>query len=469
MTRSSTVYLCNKCGAQFHQLLGRCIKCLAWNSLVEQNKTSSNRNQDFSNKSDLLIAKKSEPIEEIKELFLERIKTGYTEFDRVLGGGLVPGSLVLIGGDPGIGKSTLLLQSSMMIAKNLEVLYVSAEESPQQVKLRWNRLAESQAFSDLCRNKKLRFLAETELGFILDEIELIKPAVVIIDSIQTIYATELSGGPGSVTQVRECTNALQKLAKREGIALILVGHITKGGALAGPKVLEHLVDVVLSFEGDRFANYKLLRATKNRFGEIYELGVFEMHNYGLAEVHNPFELLLGSNGATPGVATIVTHEGTRPLVLEMQALVNSSKYNTPRRTATGVQINRLHQILAVLEKHEKIPFSNCDCYVAAVGGLRIEEPGADLGLAVALVSSYRNIVVPPHTVFIAELGLGGKLRSVNKMRLRLLECARLGFRNIIIPKIDVLQIPEENPDLNIIVSDTIADAVKIALTLKDTL
>ena len=356
---------------------------------------------------------------------MERLASGYDEFDRVLGGGLVPGSLVLVGGDPGIGKSTLLLQSATAMGADRSVLYVSAEESAQQVKLRWQRLQR--------RGADLQLLAETDLELVLEELEALKPDVAIIDSIQALHDANLTSAPGSVAQVRECAASLQRLAKRQNTALLLVGHVTKEGVLAGPKVLEHLVDAVLTFEGDRFASHRLLRAVKNRFGATHELGVFEMRGQGLAEVGNPSELFLSGEQAS-GVATIVACEGTRPLVVDLQALVSTTSYASPRRTATGIAVNRLHQILAVLEKHMGLPLSRYDCYLAVAGGPDVEEPAADLGVAAAVVASYRDLTLPAGTVLMGELGLGGQLRSVPQLELRLQESARLGFRRAVVPQ-----------------------------------
>lgn len=367
---------------------------------------------------------------------LRRLATGFPELDRVLGGGLVPGSLVLVGGDPGIGKSTLLLQSARALADVCSVLYVSAEESAQQVKLRWRRLgpeqgAEGEGASD---QTGLQLLAETDLELVLQELEALRPAVAIIDSIQALHDAELSSAPGSVSQVRDCAAALQRLAKRQDTALLLVGHVTKEGMLAGPKVLEHLVDAVLTFEGDRFASHRLLRAVKNRFGATHELGVFEMRDRGLVEVTNPSELFLGGEGPCAGTATIVACEGTRPLLVDLQALVSTTSYASPRRTATGIGINRLHQILAVLEKHLGLPLSRFDCYLAVAGGLDVEEPAADLGVAAAVVASYRDLTLPAGTVLVGELGLGGQIRSVGQLELRLQEAARLGFTRAVVPR-----------------------------------
>ena len=385
---------------------------------------------------------------------LERIASGYEELNRVLGGGLVPGSLVLVGGDPGIGKSTLLLQSASAIARERSVLYVSAEESAQQVKLRWQRLTVDRG--------DLQLLAETDLELVLQELEALRPEVAVIDSIQALHDAELASAPGSVAQVRECAAALQRLAKRQNTALLLVGHVTKEGALAGPKVLEHLVDAVLTFEGDRFASHRLLRAVKNRFGATHELGVFEMRGQGLEEVDNPSELFLSGERAN-GVATIVACEGTRPLVVDLQALVSSTSYASPRRTATGIAVNRLHQILAVLEKHMGLPLSRFDCYLAVAGGLDVEEPAADLGVAAAVVASFRDLTLPAGTVLLGELGLGGQLRSVGQLELRLQEAVRLGFRRAVVPRGSGLGPVASGLDLELLEAGTITEALVLGL------
>jgi DNA repair protein RadA/Sms len=388
---------------------------------------------------------------------------------------LVPGSLVLLGGDPGIGKSTLLLQSAQAMALRHSVLYVSAEESAQQVKLRWRRLVDrfhpffadqlspDQPSLEINSNLDLQLLAETDLELVLQELEALKPAVAVIDSIQALHDAELSSAPGSVAQVRDCAAALARIAKRQNTALLLVGHVTKEGVLAGPKVLEHLVDAVLTFEGDRFASHRLLRAVKNRFGATHELGVFEMRGQGLAEVTNPSELFLGSDEPSAGTATIVACEGTRPLVVELQALVSTTGYASPRRTATGIGTNRLHQILAVLEKHLGLPLSRFDCYLAVAGGLEVEEPAADLGVAAAVVTSYRDLIMPPGTVLIGELGLGGQLRMVGQLELRLQESARLGFRRVVVPKGSDLGAQAVGLDLELLEASTIAEALVAAM------
>ena len=447
--------------------------------------------------------RRSEPIAAVGDRPLQRLASGYGELDRVLGGGLVPGSLVLLGGDPGIGKSTLLLQCARTMAVGQSVLYVSAEESAQQVKLRWRRLAEEGAShaperlsglaaipsrsaaatgpgrrstgdepgpsgaadrengGSAAAASGLQLLAETDLELVLQELEALRPAVAIIDSIQALHDAELGSAPGSVAQVRECAAALQRIAKRQHTALLLVGHVTKEGLLAGPKVLEHLVDAVLTFEGDRFASHRLLRAVKNRFGATHELGVFEMRGSGLVEVTNPSELFLGGEG--PGTGTIVACEGTRPLVVELQALVSPTSYASPRRSATGIAANRLHQILAVLEKHLGLPLSRFDCYLAVAGGLEVEEPAADLGVAAAVVASYRDLTLPPGTVLIGELGLGGQLRPVGQLELRLQEAARLGFRRAVVPRGGLPPSLAASLDLQVLEAGSVAEALVAAL------
>lgn len=413
-------------------------------------------------------ARRSEPIQAVGERPLERLQSGYGELDRVLGGGLVPGSLVLLGGDPGIGKSTLLLQSAQAMAQRHSVLYVSAEESAQQVKLRWRRLVEqgpagAQDTPTDGPGPGMQLLSETDLELVLQELEALRPAVAVIDSIQALHDGELGSAPGSVAQVRECAAALARIAKRQDTALLLVGHVTKEGMLAGPKVLEHLVDAVLTFEGDRFASHRLLRAVKNRFGATHELGVFEMRGQGLAEVLNPSELFLGSDEPSAGTATIVACEGTRPLVVDLQALVSTTSYASPRRTATGIGTNRLHQILAVLEKHLGLPLSRFDCYLAVAGGLEVEEPAADLGVAAAVVASYRDLTLPPGTVLIGELGLGGQLRPVSQLEQRLQESARLGFRRAVVPRGSGLSRLAASLDLQLLEAGGVAEALVQAL------
>jgi DNA repair protein RadA/Sms len=481
LARSTSSYVCQSCGAQTRQFFGRCSSCGSWNTLVEQTApaTDQRRRRVVATPDTALEpprARRSEPIASLSDRPLERLSSGYAELDRVLGGGLVPGSLVLLGGDPGIGKSTLLLQSAQAMAAATSVLYVSAEESAQQVRLRWRRLematgtaGASKGIADpvgsggLQPEVSFQLLAETDLELVLQELEALRPAVAVIDSIQALHDGDLASAPGSVAQVRECAAALQRLAKRQNTALLLVGHVTKEGLLAGPKVLEHLVDAVLTFEGDRFASHRLLRAVKNRFGATHELGVFEMQGRGLAEVSNPSELFLGSEEPSAGTATIVACEGTRSLVVELQALVSTTSYASPRRTATGIGTNRLHQILAVLEKHLGLPLSRFDCYLAVAGGLQVEEPAADLGVAAAVVASYRDLVLPAGTVLVGELGLGGQLRPVGQLELRLQEAARLGFRRAVVPRGSGLGRLAAGLDLQLLEAGTVTEALVAAL------
>ena len=476
MAKPKTFYTCNECGAESPQWFGKCPACGTYNSLEEQisiqssvdvpsrGGVSSWQSAQGNGKSHGKPAKAraSLTFDQITDRQIARWESGYGELDRVLGGGVVPGSMVLIGGDPGIGKSTLLLQVSNQLAQKYRILYVTGEESGQQVKLRASRLGVSKTLSVVNEEKvtvvvdttlpidpdsigaDLYVLPETDLEEILREIDSLKPNVAVIDSIQTVFFPALTSAPGSVAQVRECTAALMKVAKHEDVTMLIVGHVTKEGAIAGPKVLEHLVDTVLYFEGDRFASHRLLRTVKNRFGATHEIGIFEMVTDGLREVSNPSELFLGNrDDPAPGTAIVVACEGTRPIVVELQALVSPTSYPSPRRAGTGVDYNRLVQILAVLEKRVGIPMSKLDSYVASAGGLNVEEPAVDLGIAIAIVASFRDRIVDPGTVLIGEVGLGGQVRSVSQMELRLKEAAKLGFKRAIVPK------GTKFPDLNI--------------------
>jgi len=487
MAKPRTFYVCNECGGESPQWFGKCPACGTYNSLEEQLEAvptatlpsrGVGRQVQSANGKATKIAKArySLTFDQISDRQLERWLSGYEELDRVLGGGIVPGSLVLIGGDPGIGKSTLLLQVSNQLALGHRVLYVCGEESGQQVKLRASRLGVAKPLELLegtvvhtepviAPGKRdagvdLYILPETDLEEILREIDSLKPDVVVIDSIQTVYFPALTSAPGSVAQVRECTAALMQVAKREDVTILLVGHVTKEGAIAGPKVLEHLVDTVLYFEGARFASHRLLRTVKNRFGATHEIGIFEMVNNGLREVPNPSELFIGNrDDPAPGTAIVVACEGTRPIVVELQALVSPTSYTSPRRATTGVDYNRLQQILAVLEKRVGIPLSKLDSYVASAGGLNVEEPAVDLGIAIAVVASFRDRVVDPGTVLIGEVGLGGQVRSVSQMELRLKEAAKLGFKRAIVPK------GQKLPEINIEVIQVakVIDAIIAAL------
>ncbi|NJN73657.1 MAG: DNA repair protein RadA [Limnothrix sp. RL_2_0] len=468
MAKAKTVHVCRECGAESGQWLGKCPGCGVYGSLQEEIRekavASAGVDRSWHNKSSAKTkGGTAHPRTAIKFTQIDpnqqmRFGSGYGELDRVLGGGLVPGSLVLIGGDPGIGKSTLLLQVVYQLSEILpRILYVSAEESAQQLKLRGDRLKAPGSTAE----DNLYILTETGLETILSELETLRPQVAVIDSIQTLYYSSLTSAPGSVAQVRECTSALMRVAKRENITLFIVGHVTKEGAIAGPKVLEHLVDTVLYFEGDRYASHRLLRSVKNRFGATHEVGIFEMCEQGLEEVLNPSALFLGNRDeATPGTTTVVACEGTRPLLVELQALVSPTSYASPRRSTTGVDYSRLQQILAVLEKRVGIPLSKLDAYVASAGGLTVSEPAVDLGIAISLVASFRDRLVDPHTVLMGEVGLGGQIRPISHLETRLREAMKLGFKRAIVPKGQKLP---EGLDLDIIPVGKVLDAIVAAL------
>jgi len=481
MAKAKQIYVCNNCGAEYSQWFGLCKECNEFGTISEDPvEVSSNRGGwQSSTRSNNKVSSAAKPrvslkFSEINNDVQERFPSGYGEFDRVLGGGVVPGSLVLIGGDPGIGKSTLLLQVANKLSYSLpRILYVSAEESGQQVKLRASRLDvadtktvtnEQQNGTSPKKENNLYVMPETDLEEILRELESLKPQVAIIDSIQTLHFAALTSSPGSVAQVRECTSALMQVAKRENISLLIVGHVTKEGAIAGPRVLEHLVDTVLYFEGDRYASHRLLRSVKNRFGATHEIGIFEMAEGGLVEVDNPSELFLGNRDeASPGTSIVVACEGTRPLVVEIQALVSPTSYTSPRRSTTGIDYNRLQQILAVLEKRVGVPLSKLDAYVASVGGLGVGEPAADLGVAISIVASFRDRVVDPRIVLIGEVGLGGQVRLVSQMELRLKEAAKLGFKKAIVPKGQSLP---DDIGLEIIPISKVIDAIIAAIPFR---
>lgn len=454
MAKARTKFVCSACGADQSQWFGRCPKCHEYGTLQEEvvsNPSSGPRRGVVPSRSGKNPKQKpAQPqaaltFSQIRQENQARFPSGYGELDRVLGGGVVPGALILIGGDPGIGKSTLLLQVAFQLAQRLpRILYVSAEESGQQIKLRASRLGVTQGVEKVTEGgttatdgerENLYVLSETNLEDILRELDTLQPQVAIIDSIQNLYFPALASAPGSVSQVRECTGLLMQVAKRDHISLFIVGHVTKEGAIAGPKVLEHLVDTVLYFQGDRFASHRLLRSVKNRFGATQEIGIFEMVASGLKEVLNPSQLFLGSRGELmAGTAITVACEGTRPLVVELQALVSPTSYSSPRRSTTGVDYNRLLQILAVLEKRLGIPLSKLDAYLSVAGGLEVEEPAVDLAVAIALVASFRDRVVDPELVILGEIGLAGQIRPVSQLEIRLKEASKLGFSKAIIPK-----------------------------------
>tara|TARA_Y100001970_G_C14256225_1_gene875618 strand:+ start:3590 stop:4948 length:1359 start_codon:yes stop_codon:yes gene_type:complete len=447
--RKSSIYECQNCGSETSQYFGRCSICGEWNSLIEKEQSPRKRNQKSNQKKAGQI--KSKNIAAINNFNNERFSSGFKEFDRVLGGGFIKGSIILVGGNPGIGKSTLLLQTADKISKKQKVLYVTAEESLHQVKIRWSRLKSN--------NLELNLLAETELSEITQEIELLKPELIIIDSIQTIFDSEISSSPGSISQVRDCAATLNQIAKSNEITLLIIGHVTKEGNIAGPKTLEHLVDVVLTFEGEEFASHRILRSIKNRYGATHELGIFEMDEKGLNEVKSPSSFFINREECI-GLTTTITAEGSRPFAIDIQSLTNETYYPNPRRITTGVSINRLHQILAVIEKKLNLKLSKHDCYLSAAGGFCINDPAADLAIAMAIISSFTNKKVQESCVVIGEIGLSGQIRPTNKIQTRLEESKRLGFKKAIIP----LTKKEKTlmNDLEVFEADNINVAMEIA-------
>ena len=441
-------YVCQNCGYETSQYFGRCNNCKEWNSIIEEKKST------LSKKNIIKQTKTSKLFTEIKLQEISRIKTGFNEFDRVLGGGLVNGSIILLGGEPGIGKSTLVLQAAGKMSLSHNVLYITAEESLEQVKIRWDRLNQG--------NSELKVFAENNLSLIIDEIESSKPTVAIIDSIQALNNSDLESASGSVSQVRSCSSELQKYAKDNNIALLIIGHVTKDGTLAGPKTLEHLVDVVLNFEGDHIASHRLLRGIKNRFGATFELGIFEMLENGLNEIKNPSSNFTCQENIA-GVATTITVEGTRSFAVDIQSLVNKSFYTNPKRATTGLNINRLHQIIAVIEKHVDLKLYEFDCYVATAGGFEINDPSSDLCIAISIISSLINKNPIKDCAFIGELGLNGQLRKTNNLKSKVEECIRLGYRKMLIPKNNSEIVMKFKNYISLIEIENIKGAVNIAL------
>lgn len=428
MAKAKTIYSCTECGASEPKWQGQCPSCMSWNTLVESIEESSTSSNRYANKFEgLASSSQLQKISSIKAAEIERIPTGISEFDRVLGGGLVEGGVVLIGGDPGIGKSTLLLQVLCHLGKAAQAIYVSGEESPQQIAMRAKRLGLDAS--------EVELLAEINLEKILATLQTHKPNIAVIDSIQTVYSEALQSAPGSVAQVRECSAQLTRLAKQLGITVILVGHVTKEGTLAGPRVLEHIVDTVLYFEGDQNSAFRLIRAFKNRFGAVNELGVFAMTEHGLREVANPSALFLSHHeGQVAGSCITVTMEGTRPLLIEIQALVDESHAPSPKRLATGLEQNRLAMLLAVLNRHAGIPCFDQDVFINAVGGVKIAEPAVDLAVILSIVSSLKNKPLDNKLIVFGEVGLAGEVRPVQGGQMRLKEAAKLGFTKAIVPK-----------------------------------
>jgi DNA repair protein RadA/Sms len=437
MPKIQTRFVCQQCGRTAARAIGRCPQCGAWNSMLEE-RIAPEAPPSMAVMRGLSGASSPRKLAEIESDAEDRLPLSIGEFARVLGGGIVPGSVVLVGGDPGIGKSTLMLQVTLEMGRRLRVLYVSGEESERQIKMRALRLshtAENSLEAPMEMPDGLFLVTETNLNLIMDHIQDVKPELVVLDSVQTTYLPELQSSAGSVSQVRECASRLRELAKSSGIAVFLIGHVTKEGVIAGPRVLEHIVDTVLYLEGDRFQSYRLLRSVKNRFGATAEVGVFEMHERGLVEVTNPSEAFLAERMInTPGSAIAVTMEGTRPLLVEVQGLTSPTTFGNPRRTPNGLDMNRLLLLVAVLTRRVGLRLGEQDVFVNVVGGIKVGEPAADLAAAVALASSIRDQSVRADTVLIGEVGLSGELRMVGQMPARLREAAKLGFKTAIVPR-----------------------------------
>jgi len=445
MSRSKVLYQCQSCGYASPKWLGKCPDCGGWNSFSEEQRVTGLKKQSA-----------AEPVvlSEIAASTGTRYSTGIKEFDRTLGGGVVMGSVVLIGGDPGIGKSTIILQSLKGLTKLGKVLYVSGEESPEQVKIRADRL-------DIVSDDII-LLPETSLEGIISVAQKINPKVIIIDSIQTIFSLELPSAPGSVGQIRECATKLMFMAKKHNIPLFIIGHVTKEGAIAGPKVLEHIVDTVLYFEGDKGNPFRILRAVKNRFGSTNEIGVFEMQGSGLKEVDNPSELFLSERPENvPGSVVTVSLEGTRPLLVEIQALVTASSFGVPRRTAIGVDYNRINLLVAVLDKRLGLHLGGMDIYVNVVGGLKIDEPAIDMGIAAAIASSFKNRTIEAGTFTFGEVGLSGEMRAISQAETRIKEAAKLGFKKGVVPANNTGRV--QGSDIEMIGVKNVEEAIQILL------
>lgn len=435
----ATVYFCQNCGYESGKWMGQCPGCREWNTFVEEMVDKKSVGKGKMPGNDMA---KSIPLSEIETKEDKRVSTNIKELDRVLGGGIVQGSLVLVGGDPGIGKSTLLLQVCRNLSKQkIKVLYISGEESLQQIKIRAQRIG---TFDD-----SLSLLCETNLDTIQKVIDREKPQIVVIDSIQTMYNEEVASAPGSVSQVRESTGTLMQIAKGQGISIFIVGHVTKEGVVAGPRVLEHMVDTVLYFEGDRHAAYRILRGVKNRFGSTNEIGVFEMRQEGLVEVENPSEYMLsGKPEGASGSVVACSMEGSRPILLEVQALVCHTNFGMSRRTAAGTDFNRVNLLMAVLEKRLGLPLGNCDAYINIAGGIRMNEPAIDLGIVLALISSYKEKAIDEKTICFGEVGLSGEVRAVSMAEQRVLEARKLGFDTCILPMVCVETIQENAKEMS---------------------
>lgn len=449
MAKNQIIFVCNSCGNESPKWLGKCPACGGWNTFYEEKVIKDKLSNEKKNLTAQVVKLKDVESSETKA----RVKTGYEELDRVLGGGLVPGSLILLGGEPGIGKSTLILQICDNVKfENEQILYVSGEESGRQIKLRADRLK--------INNDNIMFLGEANIEIIQQVIDEKKPSFMIIDSIQTMYSSDIPAAPGSVSQVRDITAKIMQMCKQKEITTVIIGHVTKDGTIAGPRVLEHMVDTVLYLEGERFFSYRMLRGVKNRFGSTNEVGLFEMREEGMVEVTNPSELLISDRDGNPAGSVIVaTLEGTRTMLIEIQALLTTTPFGMPRRTGIGVEYNRLVLLLAVLEKKLGIQLSNQDAYVNVVGGMKLDEPSSDLGIALAVVSSYRNIPLPKDLVAIGEIGLTGEVRAVSSVEKRVKEAEKLGFKTCIIPENSRKQLKYKG-NINIIGVTNVAEAIK---------
>ncbi len=456
---SNVVFFCKECGYETSKWLGKCPGCNSWNSFVEEkiNKKTTSLNRGiattFDNKSEVI---------KLKDIVVKnttRIDTGFEELNRVFGSGIVEGSLTLIGGEPGIGKSTLIMQVCSNLSKHGDVLYVSGEESEVQIKIRADRLK--------VKSDNILFLSETNISAVEEKIDSVKPKFCIVDSIQTMYDEEISSVPGSVSQVKEVTARLMYIAKKKGITVIVIGHVTKDGVIAGPRILEHMVDTVLYIEGERFFSHRIVRGVKNRFGSTNEIGIFDMQDVGMVEITNMSEAFLSdSNSDLPGTSIVATVEGTSTILLEVQALSAHSYYNMPRRVANGIDFNRLNMILAVLEKRCNINLGSQDVYVNVIGGIKAEEPAVDLGIAIAIVSNYKNRLIDKKTVFIGEIGLTGEIRGVNSIEKRIKEVSKMGYTNIVGSKKQFEKISDDikSNNIKLIGISTIEEAINYILS-----
>ena len=453
MAKIKTKYVCQSCGYETAKWLGKCPECTKWNTFVEEIDQKSTKKEVF-----IIDKSSSKPvsINSIESKEEERFTTDINELDRVLGGGIVKGSLVLVGGDPGIGKSTLLIQVSSNVANlGKTVLYITGEESESQIKMRAKRLG--------INSENLYIFAENNLSIIESYLESVNPELIILDSIQTVFSPEISSAPGTVSQIKEGTSKFMKISKKMGISTFIVGHVTKEGSLAGPKLLEHMVDTVLYFEGERYNTYRLVRAVKNRFGSTNELGVFEMRDLGLVELDNPSKILISEKPKdVAGSVIISTVEGTRPMLLELQALVSPTSFGIPKRTSTGVDYNRVGMLLSVLEKRVGLQIQNQDVYINIVGGIKINEPSIDLGIAISVASSFRNIPIDEDIAVTGEVGLTGEVRAVSFIEKRIAECKKLGFKKIVVPRSNY-DVVKETKGIEIWPVDNLRQAINIVL------